>query len=66
MILDDLKARKVAKRLGFKFTGTLGVINKAKENGIIERIGPYIDKLKSTDFRISEKVIEDLLQRNNE
>lgn len=66
LILDDLKARKVAKRLGFKFTGTLGVINKAKENGIIEKIRPYIDKLKSTDFRISEKVIENLLLRNNE
>ncbi len=66
LILDDLKARKVARRLGFKYTGTLGVINKAKEEGIIKRIRPYIDKLKRTDFRISEKVIEDLLKRNNE
>ena len=31
LILDDLKARKLAKRIGLNFTGTLGVINKAKE-----------------------------------
>jgi predicted nucleic acid-binding protein len=66
LILDDLKARRVAKRLGFKFTGTLGILNKAKEKGIINKITPYIDKLKKTDFRISNRVMVDLLKRNNE
>jgi predicted nucleic acid-binding protein len=31
LLLDDLKARKLATRLKFKITGTLGVINKAKQ-----------------------------------
>lgn len=66
LILDDLKARKIARRLGMRFTGTLGVINKAKELHIIDRIKPLIDQLKETDFRISENVIEDLLKRNSE
>jgi predicted nucleic acid-binding protein len=66
LILDDLRARKLAKRLGLIFTGTLGVIQKAKENGVIRKIKPMIEKLKSTDFRISEKIIEVLLKRNNE
>jgi len=66
LILDDLKARKIANRLGFKVTGTLGVINKAKEIGVIKKIRPYIEKLQKTDFRISENIIENLLKRNNE
>jgi len=66
LILDDLKARKLAKQLGMKITGTLGVINKAKELGIIEKVKPLVDQLKETDFRISENVIGNLLKRNGE
>ena len=66
MILDDLKARKIARRLGFKFTGSLGVINRAKQLGLIDKIKPLIDKLKETDFRISDDIIKNLLSKNNE
>lgn len=66
LIIDDLKARKFAKRLGLRYSGTLGIINKAKEIGIIDRIGPLLDELKTTDFRIAESVIDKLLKRNNE
>lgn len=66
LILDDLKARKLTKQLDLKFTGTLGVINKAKEIGIIDKVKPLIDNLRKTDFRLSDKVIENLLKRNGE
>jgi predicted nucleic acid-binding protein len=66
LILDDLKARKLAKRLGLKFTGTLGVINRAKELGYIDKIKPIVDKLKGTDFRIADIILENLLRRNKE
>ncbi len=55
LILDDLKARKLAARLNLKITGTLGIIHKAKQMLIIEKVKPVIDKLLKTDFRISEK-----------
>lgn len=35
MILDDLKARKLAKRLDMKFTGTIGILMKASNLGIL-------------------------------
>lgn len=66
LLLDDLKARKLAKKLGLKFTGTLGIIHKAKEMGVIEKIKPLIDKLLETDFRISQTVVSELLKLNNE
>jgi predicted nucleic acid-binding protein len=37
VILDDFKARKIANQLGISLTGTLGIIIKAKQIGIIER-----------------------------
>lgn len=66
LILDDLKARKLAKKLNFKITGVLGVIHKAKEIGAIEYIKPIIEKLLQTNFRISENIIHELLELNNE
>ena len=66
LLLDDLKARKLAGKLNLRFTGTLGVITKAKQIGVISAIRPIIDSLLLTDFRISENVIEELLKLNNE
>ncbi len=66
LILDDLKARKLAKGLNFKITGTLGVLVKAKEAGFLKKIKPTINKLLQTDFRISDKVIQDILNRADE
>jgi predicted nucleic acid-binding protein len=36
VILDDWKARKLAERLGLSVTGTLGVIIRAKNTGLIQ------------------------------
>lgn len=66
LILDDLKARNLAKKLNFRITGTLGLIHKAKQLSIIENVKPLIEKLLLTDFRISDKIIEELLRINNE
>lgn len=45
MILDDLKGRKVANSLGLSFTGTLGLLVKAKRAGLIDKIEPLVEKL---------------------
>jgi Predicted nucleic acid-binding protein, contains PIN domain len=65
-LLDDLKARKLAAKLNLKFTGTLGVIHKAKQLGLIAKIKPIIEKLLNTNFRISTEVVNELLRINNE
>lgn len=66
LLLDDLKARKLATKLNLKFTGTLGVFHKAKQMGVIPQIKPLIEKLQATNFRISENIITELLRLNNE
>jgi len=66
LILDDLKGRKEAQKIGFKITGTLGILHKCKQSGIIYKIKPSIEKLKKSGFRISQKVEEVLLNANDE
>jgi predicted nucleic acid-binding protein len=62
MILDDLKARKLAKSLDLKFTGTIGLIVKAKNNGIIKDVSDVVNKLKRAGFRISSVIEERVLK----
>ena len=66
LILDDLKARKLATKLNLKFTGSLGVIHRVKEIGAIEKVKPLIVKLQATNFRIAENIINELLKKTNE
>ena len=66
LLLDDLKARKLAIRLNFKITGALGIIHKAKQKGLINKVKPLIDKLLLTNFRISERILEEILTLNGE
>ena len=66
LLLDDLKARKLASQLNLKITGTLGVIHKAKQMGIIDKVKPLVNKLMLTDFRIANNIIEEILKLNNE
>jgi predicted nucleic acid-binding protein len=66
VILDDYKARKIAERLGISYTGTIGVIVKAKLKGIIPSIKPLLQKIKQTDFRLSTDLELQALKEANE
>ena len=65
IILDDSKARKIANQLGLTYTGTIGVIVKAKLRGLIPGIKPILAKIKQTDFRLSIEIeLQALIQAN--
>jgi len=66
LVLDDLKGRKEAARIGFRVTGTLGILLKAKTIGIISAVKPFVEKLKVVGFRISEKVETEFLKESGE
>lgn len=66
LIIDDAKARKLASRLGLNFTGTLGVLLKAKELGVIPNLKSLLEKVQQTNFRFSDKIASELLREANE
>src|SRR5690554_4511394 len=51
LILDELKGRKVAEKLNLRYSGTFGLILKAKQIGLIKSVKPILEKIKSTNFR---------------
>ena len=62
LIIDDLKARKEAVALGFKITGTLGVLFKLKERGLIKSLEEKVVQLAEIGFRISPKIADEVLR----
>lgn len=66
IILDDLKARKVAESYGLKITGTLGILIKARNTGVIKSIKPYLEKIKNTDFRLTDEIENEVLKQAGE
>lgn len=53
-LLDDALARSYAKRLNIKFTGTLGVLFKAKQSGYLSLILPVLERLDRLGFRLDQ------------
>lgn len=66
LIIDELKGRKLAKRFGISITGTLGVLAQAKLQNHISLVKPLLDRIKDTDFRLSEQLIQETLRQVGE
>ncbi len=66
LILDDLKARRMASRLSLRYSGTFGLLLKAKQSGAISSVRPYLDKIRQTDFRFSEALFSQTLKAAGE
>lgn len=66
LIIDERKGREVAKKMGIKIIGLLGIIVKAKELEIIELVKPIFDKLEHVEFRISEELKKKILLKAGE
>ncbi len=56
VIIDDMAARKTAEFLKLPLSGTIGVLIKAKQKGIISEVMPIISKLEKNGFFISQRV----------
>ncbi|MEN9382107.1 MAG: hypothetical protein RI940_988 [Bacteroidota bacterium] len=56
LIIDDAKARRVAKKLNLNFIGTIGIIIKAKQLGYINKIKPLLEKMNLTNFRLAPDI----------
>lgn len=65
-IIDDALARRRAEHVGLRLTGTLGVLLMAKAAGLIPAVKPILDELRSTDFRMSDRVYRNVVREAGE
>jgi predicted nucleic acid-binding protein len=66
LIIDDYKARREAKHLRLKYTGTVGILVIAKETGVINSVTEILDEILKTDFRVSEALLKEIKFRSGE
>ncbi|MCA1624140.1 MAG: DUF3368 domain-containing protein [Acidobacteria bacterium] len=67
LLMDETKGRRFAENYGIKVTGILGVLIKAKEEGLIVEVKSYLLRLvNDAGFWLNPKVIEKILEFVNE
>lgn len=62
VVLDDLAARKFAQTFQVPLLGTLGLLLRAKNAGLVGTIGPQIQALESAGANLSQTVIAHALK----
>ena len=66
LILDDLAARRHAKLLGLRVTGTLGILLKAKQSNLLNQLKPLVERLGEAGFRLADSTRDDFLKMAGE
>ena len=66
ILLDESLGRFHAKHAGLRVTGTIGILVKAKKQGLISELKPLILELKDKGVWLSESLIERILELANE
>lgn len=66
VIIDEKSARNFTETLMLRPLGLLGILKLAKQKGKINEIKPFIDMLVLKKFRISKKMIKQVLKEVGE
>ncbi len=66
LILDDLLARRIAALNSLTYTGTVGVLIKAKQGGHLGAIRPVIEGLRTSGLWLSDELVATVLAQAGE
>ena len=66
VVLDDLDARRFARRIGLPAVGTLGLLLAARLRGEIPSLREEIERLRQSGFRASEALVREVLREAGE
>jgi predicted nucleic acid-binding protein len=66
LLIDDLRARKLAQHLGLRRIGTVGFLALAKRDGLISTLKPALDALLAHGIYIRQDLINAALKEAGE
>ena len=66
LLIDDHRARVIAEHNHIHCIGALGVLLLAKQTGKLERIAPYVQKLRSSPIRYGDVLLNKVLELASE
>ena len=64
--IDDKKGRRMALAVGLKPVGTLGLLLRAKNTGVISEVKPYLNRIMETGAWYAPALIERILREARE
>ncbi len=65
-LIDEKAGRKVANREGLVCIGSLYVLIKAKQAGLIQSVAPRLNRLIEHGYYLDQKLIDTVLEADNE
>jgi predicted nucleic acid-binding protein len=60
MLIDERAGAEEARRLGITVTGTLGILARGAERGLID-LSASLTKLQATNFRVRPELLRQIL-----
>lgn len=66
LLIDDNKARKIAESFKIVCIGTLGLLLKAREKGLISELKPIFEKMIKVGRYFSKNLLNDILIKTGE
>lgn len=58
LLVDDRLGRRVAQQLGIATTGSIGLLLRMKEKGLIENVSELMGELRDRGYWLSDRMIE--------
>lgn len=66
VVIDERRARTVARTMKLEVVGSIGVLLRAKREGMIAEVRPSIEAMQAAGIRLSERLLEFALQEAGE
>lgn len=66
VLMDEKKGRRKLTELGLNKVGTVGILLKAKQVGLLPQVRPDLERLRAQTFSISQRVIDAVLHQAGE
>jgi predicted nucleic acid-binding protein len=66
VVLDDLAARRCAQSLDVRVIGTIGLIARAKQTGVIAQAAPIIAAVREAGLYLADTLVSEVLEKLGE